>query len=69
MLHSALETPSSANGILNLVREERAKSLSPREWQHRLAGYGYAVRETARGWIVESVVSGDFVCTMPAEAS
>ncbi|WP_432817324.1 hypothetical protein [Sulfitobacter sp. JB4-11] len=41
--------------VMDLVLRERAVALSTREWQHRLAGYGYAVRETERGQIVETL--------------
>lgn len=41
--------------VMELVMRERDLALSPREWAHRLAGYGYAVRESDRGQIVETL--------------
>ncbi|MDE4134591.1 hypothetical protein PXK00_15840 [Phaeobacter sp. QD34_3] len=31
-------------GVLTLIRDEREKALSAREWQFRLRGYGYAIK-------------------------
>lgn len=30
--------------VIDLVLRERAVALSNREWKHRLAGYGYAIK-------------------------
>ena len=35
--------------VLDLVSRERSRALSRREWKHRLAGYGYSIRETDFG--------------------
>ncbi|WP_299372581.1 hypothetical protein [uncultured Tateyamaria sp.] len=55
--------------VLDLVNRERAKALSRREWKHRLAGYGYGIRETSVGDVVETLPHGVAVCTLPAALS
>ena len=55
--------------ILDFVMSERSKALSRREWKHRLAGFGYSIRETETGDIVETVLNRVKVCMLPAEAS
>lgn len=41
--------------VIELVIRERHSALSPREWKHRLAGYGYAIKDTVHGQIVETL--------------
>lgn len=55
--------------ILDFVMSERSKALSRREWKHRLAGFGYSIRETEAGDIVETMLNRVKVCMLPAEAS
>ena len=55
--------------IVDLVLGERAKVLSKREWKHRLAGYGYSIRETNAGDVLETLPHHVEVCTLPAELS
>ena len=52
--------------VLDLVTRERSSALSRREWKHRLAGYGYGIRETESGDIVETLRSGVKICVLPA---
>lgn len=52
--------------VLDLVTRERSKALSRREWKHRLAGYGYGIRETATGDIVETLPHRVKVCMLPS---
>jgi hypothetical protein len=59
--------PSFAAQVLNLIREERAKALSPREWNHRLAGYGYAIKDTSFGKVVATLPQGVEICAVPSE--
>ncbi|MEO9576064.1 MAG: hypothetical protein ABJ263_15365 [Tateyamaria sp.] len=47
---------------------ERSKALSRREWKHRLAGFGYSIRETEAGDIVETMLNRVKVCVLPAKA-
>ncbi|MFT5786060.1 MAG: hypothetical protein ACI9KK_001413 [Ascidiaceihabitans sp.] len=55
--------------IIELVSTERAKALSKREWKHRLAGYGYGIRETDAGDVLETLPHHVEVCTLPAKLS
>lgn len=55
--------------ILDLVTRERSNSLSRREWKHRLAGYGYSIRETESGDVVETLPHRVEVCMLPANIS
>jgi len=48
---------------------QRASSLSAREWKHRLAGYGYAIRDTLRGQVVETLPHHVEVALLPNEAA
>ncbi|MEP1353973.1 MAG: hypothetical protein ABJX32_03685 [Tateyamaria sp.] len=54
--------------ILDFVIGERNKALSRREWKHRLAGFGYSIRETEAGDIVETMLNRVKVCILPTEA-
>lgn len=47
--------PVAAAKVIDFVLRERAQSLSAREWQHRLAGYGYCIRDTEFGQVVETL--------------
>lgn len=51
--------------ILSLVTQERIKALSPREWRHRLAGYGYGIEDTSEGMIVTKLPFGNALCMVP----
>ncbi|APX13945.1 hypothetical protein [Tateyamaria omphalii] len=55
--------------VLDLVNRERSHALSRREWKHRLAGYGYSIRETTRGDVVETLPHRVAVCVLPAKLS
>lgn len=55
--------------VIDLVLRERASSLSAREWKHRLAGYGYAIRDTLRGQVVETLPHHVEVALLPNEAA
>lgn len=54
--------------ILALVTRERQYALSTREWKHRLAGYGYGVRETDNGQVLETLPHHVEVCKLPVSA-
>ncbi|WP_299553002.1 hypothetical protein [uncultured Tateyamaria sp.] len=53
--------------VLDLVSRERSQALSRREWKHRLAGYGYGIRETEAGDVVETLPHRVAVCKLPTE--
>lgn len=52
--------------VLDMVTRERGKSLSRREWKHRLAGMGYGIRETEAGDILETLPHRVEICPLPA---
>ncbi|MFX0543009.1 hypothetical protein ACEWPM_014925 [Roseovarius sp. S4756] len=51
--------------ILAIVTRERRMAVSEREWQHRLRGYGYGIRDTDEGRVVTSLIKGGPLCTIP----
>ena len=53
--------------VLALVTRERQSALSVREWQHRLACYGYGLRDTSDGIVLETLPHHVEVCVLPAE--
>lgn len=53
--------------VLDLIRSERQKALSPREWQFRLRGYGYAVKTVEGTQILTRLITGDEVGRLPPE--
>ncbi|WP_339769085.1 hypothetical protein [uncultured Pseudosulfitobacter sp.] len=59
--------PTVVAQVVDLITRERTKALSTREWQHRIAGYGYCVRDTQHGQIVETLPHHVPVCTLPAD--
>ena len=58
-----------AADALRLARDERQRALSPREWKHRMAGYGYGIKETATGVVHTDLIGGSELCPLPAELS
>jgi hypothetical protein len=54
--------------IMQMVARERAVALSAREWKHRLAGYGYSIRDTDDGkYVLEKLPNRVALCELPAE--
>ncbi|OAN72865.1 hypothetical protein A8B82_19525 [Sulfitobacter sp. EhC04] len=53
--------------VMDLVLRERAVALSNREWKHRLAGYGYAIKVTDHGEIVETLPHHVEVGVLPVQ--
>ena len=51
--------------VLDILVRERAMALSEREWKHRLAGYGYKIRNTEKGQVVTSAALGYEICAVP----
>ena len=43
MTYAQFTDPSFTNDVIGLVRNERLKSVSQREWHHRLKGLGLVV--------------------------
>jgi hypothetical protein len=61
MTRTQLTDPHFASAVLGMVCEERAKSLSKREWLHRLKGLGLYVAENR----VFTLRSDETVCELP----
>lgn len=61
--------PFVASKVIDLIREEREKALSLREWKHRIAGYGYSIKDTDAGQVVATLPHGVELCALPAELS
>ena len=58
--------PFVTSNVIDLVMRERSIALSNREWKHRLAGYGYSVRDTDHGQILETLPHHVEACVLPA---
>ena len=58
MVHADTGAPMIETSILDLLRRERAKALSPREWKFRLAGYGYGIADVDGARIVTKLPQG-----------
>jgi hypothetical protein len=52
--------------VLTIVARERRLAVSDREWQHRLRGYGYGIRDTDEGRVVTSLLKDAPLCAIPA---
>lgn len=53
--------------VLALVREERAKALSPREWKFRLRGHGIALRDENGTQVLTRLPRGEMIGVLPAD--
>ena len=65
-------TPQPANSnlepyVLDLIREEREKALRPREWQFRLRGYGYAIKDVKGAQVVTKLPQGTELGVLPTQ--
>ncbi|APG48885.1 hypothetical protein [Phaeobacter porticola] len=66
----ARHTPAAApieTTVLDLVREERGKALSPREWKFRLRGYGYGIKDIDGAQILTRLPHGNPLGVLPQE--
>jgi len=54
-------------GVLTMIRDEREKALSTREWQFRLRGYGYGIK-TIEGDLVTALVALAKLLRIPVQA-
>ncbi|MEM8691413.1 MAG: hypothetical protein AAGG57_05965 [Pseudomonadota bacterium] len=53
--------------VIDLVKRERDLALSNREWRHRLKGFGYGIRETENGAVIEMLRDRSTICSVPAD--
>lgn len=56
-------------GVLSLIKDERDKALSAREWKFRLRGYGYAVKDVDGSQVLTRLPHGTELGVLPAEFS
>ncbi len=54
--------------IIELLRQERKKALSPREWKFRLAGFGYGIKEHNGQQVVTRLPQGTELGILPLNA-
>ncbi len=52
--------------VLDLIKRERKRALSLREWKFRLAGHGYEIKEVGGHHILRSLTRGTDLGVLPA---
>ena len=65
MVHAEFASAMLDAPVLELLMRERGMALSKREWQFRLAGYGYAIREDGGAQVVTSLAHGTDLGVLP----
>ena len=65
MEHAVISHNPVDGAILDLLREERKKALSAREWKFRLAGFGYGIKEDNGRNIVTRLMNGRELGELP----
>ena len=61
--------PITIARVQSFVMQERQKCLSIRELKHRLAGYGYSLKDTEAGTVVTTLPHGIEICVLPQNAA
>ncbi|HBV56187.1 MAG TPA: hypothetical protein DEF12_14290 [Rhodobacteraceae bacterium] len=68
MMATAFATETTGiNATLQLLRDTRARTLSRREWQHVLRGYGFDLRRTLHGTTLVKLPHNQEICELPAD--
>ena len=62
MTQAQLNDPTFVNDVVGLISDEWTKSVSRREWLHRLKGFGLTVDAGK----VFNMCDGQTVCELPA---
>lgn len=65
MAQVSYEVEAIDPGVLELIRNERARALSLREWKFRLAGYGYAIKDVNGTQVLTSLPRGIELGVLP----
>lgn len=65
MAHHIVNIAQVEAPVLSILERERSMALSPREWKHRLAAYGYSIREVGGRQVVTSLVNGTDLGILP----
>lgn len=53
-------------GVLDVLRQERTKALSTREWRFRLGAYGLGIKDVQGKQVVTSLTKGIELGVLPA---
>ncbi|MCI5098468.1 MAG: hypothetical protein MRY77_19310 [Rhodobacteraceae bacterium] len=67
MAHADIGGSMIEPGVLDLLRQERGKALSTREWKFRLIGFGYAIKNRQGKQVVTRLPQGTELGVLPAE--
>ncbi len=67
MINVETSTPMLETATLDFLAEERRKSLSKREWQFRMRGYGFGIRDHGDRQIVTKLPQGTTLGILPTE--
>ncbi|QQA41203.1 hypothetical protein [Pelagovum pacificum] len=63
-MHTTRTSGTEIDDVRQFVIAERSRCLSDREWRHRLAGYGYGIRDGGAGHILTSLIHGRDLCPL-----
>ena len=66
MLQTNLKDATLDRTVLDILRSERSKALSTREWKFRIAAYGYGIKEVGEDQIVTRLPKGTELGIVPA---
>ena len=66
MAHAEIGGAIIDTPVLDILKRERSKALSVREWKFRLAGYGYAIKDVAGAQIVTKLPQGTELGVLPS---
>jgi hypothetical protein len=67
MVHPEFNMAMVDTSVLDMLRSERAKALSAREWKFRLAGYGYGITQIGARQMVTKLPQGTPLGMLPAD--
>lgn len=67
MTRKELNSPMIDAGVLSLIKEERGKALSAREWKFRLRGYGYGVKNVEGSQVLTRLPQGTELGVLPQD--
>ena len=63
-MHFTQNNATVVSEVRDFVMGERRHCVSDREWKFRLRGYGYDLRQTARGTVLATLPHGVEICTL-----
>ena len=65
MEHAVINENVLDVSVLELLRDERKKALSDREWEFRLAGFGYGIKDDNGRRVVTRLLNGAELGLLP----